>query len=239
MAPDPLAALSDGLQPFQPHTQCRRHRHDHAYAAVVIAGGYVEAGESGRYRVAAGDVILHGAFDAHQNSFGPGASVVLNVRLPAILELPLVLGRVPDLDRIARLAERKNDAVVQALLDEIEPAGDRAMADWPDLLANELRAGMKTPISVWAKKHGLTRESVSRGFRRVYGVSPVRFRAEVRARAAWYMLVSTRNPLSALSLQSGFCDQSHMTRAVHRMTGRSPGEWRRINWFKTAHPHTD
>jgi len=146
---------------------------------------------------------------------------------------------VTDRDRIARLAERKDDAVVQALLDEIEPAGDRAMADWPDLLANELRAGMKTPISVWAKKHGLTRESVSRGSHRVYGVSPVRFRAAVRARAAWYMLVSTRNPLSVLSLQSGFCDQSHMTRAVHRMTGRSPGEWRRINWFKTAHPHTD
>lgn len=113
------------------------------------------------------------------------------------------------------------------------------MADWPDLLANELRVGMSKPISAWAKEHGLTRESVSRGFRRVYGVSPVRFRAGVRARAAWRLLVSTRYPLSALSLQSGFSDQSHMTRAVHRVTGRPPGEWRRINWFKTAHPRAD
>ena len=34
-----------------------RHRHAHGYAAVVLAGGYEEAGERARLRVRAGDVI--------------------------------------------------------------------------------------------------------------------------------------------------------------------------------------
>ena len=42
-----------------------RHRHDAPYAAVVLEGGYEEAGDGGRFRVRAGDVLIHGAFSAH------------------------------------------------------------------------------------------------------------------------------------------------------------------------------
>ena len=42
-----------------------RHRHDNAYAAVILSGGYEESGSYGRYRVKAGHVLLHRSFDAH------------------------------------------------------------------------------------------------------------------------------------------------------------------------------
>lgn len=34
---------------------------------MVLSGGYEEAGEGGRRRVAAGDVIVHHPFEAHLN----------------------------------------------------------------------------------------------------------------------------------------------------------------------------
>ena len=37
-----------------------RHRHAEGYVAVVIAGGYEEAGDTGRRRVSAGDVVDEG-----------------------------------------------------------------------------------------------------------------------------------------------------------------------------------
>ena len=42
-----------------------RHVHKRAYAALVLSGGYEEAGDSGRHRVQAGNVVLHEAFEAH------------------------------------------------------------------------------------------------------------------------------------------------------------------------------
>jgi hypothetical protein len=36
-----------------------RHRHLQRYAAIVLSGGYVEAGDAGRMRVRAGDVLVH------------------------------------------------------------------------------------------------------------------------------------------------------------------------------------
>ena len=46
-------------------TVLSRHRHEASYAALVISGGYEEAGDRGRQRARAGDVVIHGAFEAH------------------------------------------------------------------------------------------------------------------------------------------------------------------------------
>src|SRR5947209_3632263 len=55
------------------------HPHGTAYAAIVLRGGYWEAGDEGRHRVEAGDVLLHARFDGHANGFGRAASEVLNL----------------------------------------------------------------------------------------------------------------------------------------------------------------
>ena len=40
-------------------------------------------------------------------------------------------------------------------------------------------------------------------------------------------IVSTDDRLSLIALETGFADQSHMTRAVGWLTGKSPSAWRR------------
>ena len=80
---------------------------------------------------------------------------------------------------------------------------------------------------------GLAAESVSRGFRRAYGVSPRRYRLEVRARRALGLIEDGRQGLAAIAQDCGFADQPHLTRTLSAITGRTPGRWRR-SWVKSV-----
>ena len=209
-----------------------RHRHDGAYVAVVLSGGYEEYGNRGCLRVAAGDVLLHRAFDAHLNRFPRSGAVILNLTDPA--PLPAVaMGRIADPDAIARTAERDSRAALALLREQLQPL-ERAPADWTEELARHLLADPQCCLGSWAKAHGLRPETVARGFRRVFGVTPAVFRAEGRAHRAFGMIVGTDAPLAAVAASAGFADQAHMTRAIRALTGVPPGVWRMSNSFKTA-----
>lgn len=207
-----------------------RHRHLEAYAAIVLAGRYEEAGDSGRRWVEPGDVIVHGAFEGHLNRVPARGAVALN--LPAAGLGLSAFGRVWDVDAIARAAERDVREAV-ALMAEQHRAAAPAEADWPDLLAQALgRAPVR--IGDWARTHGLSAEHVARGFRRVFGASPNAYGREVRARAALAETLAGAHSLAQIADANGFADQAHMTRAITALSGRPPGAWRRSNPFKTG-----
>ncbi|MES2036052.1 MAG: AraC family transcriptional regulator [Pseudomonadota bacterium] len=211
-----------------------RHRHDHAYAALVLAGDYVEAGDAGRRHVSPGDVILHDRFEAHANRFGGRGATVLNLPLPQGWTPAAAFMRLADPDAVVRAAERCAREAVTLMLAGLHGAPVQA-ADWPDLLAEALRSDDAPSLGDWARKNGLAAATVSRGFRQAFGVAPVRYRAEVRGLAAWRGLADDLS-LADLAAQTGFADQAHMTRAIVALTGRPPGAWRRSNRFKTAEP---
>jgi len=81
-------------------------------------------------------------------------------------------------------------------------------------------------LETWARLHRLSPETISRGFKRVFGVAPRRFRAEVRAQRALHAVLKGRESLSQVAIAEGFSDQSHMTRAVVALTGKTPRMWR-------------
>jgi AraC-like DNA-binding protein len=215
-------------QRLTPHGASPRHRHVQAYAALVLEGGYAEAGDGGRLGAAPGDVILHGAFEAHANRIGARGARVLNLPLPTCWTPPAALMRLADPDAVARLAGRDAQAAVDLMIDGLTPCPP-AKGDWPDRLAS----APADSLGDWARREGLAAATVSRGFRRVFGVSPSRYRAEARARAAWRGALTLDLPLAGLAAELGFADQAHMTRAVTALTGRPPGFWR-SNRFKTA-----
>src|SRR5271170_3812936 len=158
-----------------------RHRHDRAYAALILSGGYEESGSFGRYHVRSGQVLLHRMFDAHLDRFDSNGARILNLLLD--VEPLFGLGCVADPDSIARLAETDAAAATAALLEQLWPLEPPA-ADWPDLLARDLLADPQLRLGDWARRHGLAPETLSRGFREVFATSPAGFRAEVRAQGA-------------------------------------------------------
>ncbi len=207
-----------------------RHRHAEAYAAVVIAGRYEEAGDRGRRWVGPGDVVVHQAWEAHLNRTPRAGAQVLNLAAPVALA---AFGRVDDVDGRVRAAARDPAQAAERLRVGFRPAPDAA-ADWPDHLAAALSRVDTTPLGAWAERLGVSAEQLSRGFGKVFGVTPRRFRWEARTRAALADLAAgAALPLAELALAHGFADQAHMTRSVRALSGRPPGAWRGSNGFKT------
>lgn len=200
-----------------------RHRHDTGYVAVVLDGGYLEAGEGGRIRAEAGMALIHHGWSAHQDGFGNTGARVLNLPLPAGLDEGPVL--LADPDAVARLAERDPHAAAVLVRDSATPV-PLGPGDWPDLLATALGRDPSLSISDWADEAGLDPASVSRGFARAYGVSPKRFRLELRTRSAVRALTGWRGTLASLAAEHGFADQAHFARASLALTGRTPSQLR-------------
>jgi AraC-like DNA-binding protein len=204
-----------------------RHSHDAAYAAVVVAGGFEEAGDQGRFRVEAGGVLLHDRFEAHLDRFSSAGATVLALPLTSGHAFKPGAANLADPDPILIAAEKNPADATALLLARIQDSIPHSM-DWPDALATALIQDSSLALSSWAQEQGLASWTVSRGFAQVFGISPEAFRARTRARRAWKAIQSTEAPLAEIALNSGFSDQAHMTRSVKQVTGKTPGEWRAL-----------
>jgi len=209
------------------------HKHQEKYAALVLSGAYEEAGDQGRFRVGPGDVVLHDRFEAHVDRFPVTGARVLNLRLAESSSFKAGVAKVSDVDLVVRTAELDEVGAAEFLL-EMAQEQDTVHVDWPDELATMLIKDPSVRLGAWAEKHGLAAWDVSRGFAKVFGISPAAFRARARARLAWKAIRGTEEPLAVIAADLGFADQSHMTRSVNAMTGAAPGAWRSAaNGFKT------
>jgi AraC-like DNA-binding protein len=202
-----------------------RHVHSHAYAAVVLSGTYEEAGDSGRFFVQAGDVMLHEQFEAHQNRIPQAGAVVLNLRLPNGHRFQPGLGKLADPDFLVTLAEKCEAQAASVLLSSIKMQPQES-TDWPDELARDLLHEPILRLSGWSHEKGIAAWETSRTFTRIFGITPSAFRARARARAAWKIVMRTDEPLASIAARLGFADQAHMTRGVKALTGHCPRVWR-------------
>ena len=218
-----------------PNEVLPRHKHGAAFAALVLSGHYAEAGDTGRHRVEAGDVLIHQAFESHIDRFDGEGAEVLVIPLPGVWSGPL-LGRVADPDLVMRTAERDITAAARLIAGEMV-AKPHAAGDWPDLLAQELRSHPGMALRAWADRMRLHPGSISRGFRQVFGLTPAAFRLTARTHRAIAAIRLSRSPLCEIADESGFADQAHMSRAVGRLAGMSPAQLReRLNATSTLSP---
>lgn len=221
--------ITPGIETLPCNFSLPRHRHLDAYATVVLAGCFEESGYNGRIHATAGDVLIHPALDCHGNQM-----VSAGVKL---LRLDWQDGsgvgglyHLDDVDELARAAEtdvaEATHLLESALREKCSPSpGEKN--DWPDLLLAELAKNASMEIGVWAERNGLARETVSRGFAAAYSIAPSVLRAELRARAAWLRITRGSDCLCKIAVDTGFADQAHMTRWIHRITGAPPAVWRR------------
>jgi AraC-like DNA-binding protein len=79
-----------------------------------------------------------------------------------------------------------------------------------------------------ARVAGLSSYHLSRVFRRTTGVTISQFRVRLKVRQALERLGAGERDLAALAAGARFADQAHLTRAVRRETGRTPGDLRAL-----------
>jgi AraC-like DNA-binding protein len=192
---------------------------------VVLAGGYLEAGDSGRHGMEPGDVLLHEAWESHLDRINARGAEVLMLELGAEAGRRVV-GRIADPDALVRLAERDQRAALAYLLENLT-ARPPGQTDWPDLLARDLRAETGLRLETWAEARGLHPGSISRGFRQVFGVTPAAYRLAQRTGRALRAIRGSPEPLDCIAQNCGFADQAHMNRSVRRLAATTPAALRR------------
>jgi AraC-like DNA-binding protein len=238
-SPPPQRQIRFGVpESFARSHHVPRHQHTEAYATLVLGGRYEQLAYAGRLRLESGDVVLQPTFDCHSDCMLSAGLEIL--RLPWRRESGFGgVYRGCRVDLIRTAARRDLRGAVALLEEDLASRVpvDALMTDWTDALAIALR-NPRLPIGTWADGMHLSRERVSRGFRSAYGVSPVQFRAEMRARAAWLRLTGTRDPMSSIAVDLAFSDQAHMTRSVAALTGATPSVWRRMYSLKSESEHT-
>jgi AraC-like DNA-binding protein len=227
-----FARIANGREDWTANASVPLHCHDQAYAAIVLSGSYEECGSRGRFRVGPGDVLSHAAFDAHLNRFQKTGAQILNLIVDAT---GFSVGHIDDPDAIARTAERDPVEAGGCLRAQLRETRQEP-GDWQDALAFDLLDDPDCRLDAWAADHNLAPETLSRGFRKMFGVTPARFRSEARTRRALALIARTDMPLASVAAMTGFADQAHMSRALHALTGSPPRCWRRSNRFKTHAP---
>jgi AraC family transcriptional regulator len=93
----------------------------------------------------------------------------------------------------------------------------------------EALADLSTPLSLqeMAAIAGLSPAHFSRAFKAAFGLSPVQELRRRRLERAAAELRRSRKPVSAVALDCGFADQSHLTRQFRQHFGVTPAAYRR------------
>lgn len=207
------------------------HRHAHAYAALILRGGYVETGADGAWRCEAGELVVHPPFHLHADRFASGGATVLNFTLPFDVAASLGASSYFVLrPKRPENVERRRDGL-DALLEAFEDGERVASApgtDWRDALGAALQADPRADIADMSRQSGVSPEHAARSFHRRFGLKPAAFRAEQKLRMALRLLTEGPDMLADIALDAGYADQAHMSRALKAATGKTPKELRRL-----------
>jgi AraC family transcriptional regulator len=74
---------------------------------------------------------------------------------------------------------------------------------------------------------GLSVGHFCRAFKSTFGVSAHDYLTRRRIEVAQGLMLTTSEPLGAIALSCGMCDQSHFSRWFRRIVGETPHQWRR------------
>ena len=212
-------------QKLAPKAQLDWHSHDEPYAALVLAGGYAESGDGGRFLAEPGHVVIHTPFSAHADRVSANGAAVVNLPLAIADSLTLRSGIVADPEGILRCYAEDPSSLGETLRAHLIPR--QLEDDLPDRLAAALEQPDAVGIADWAVANAVSPRTITRHFTAAFGIAPAHYRWRARVRAAWRALVTTDQPLIAVAHEWGFADQAHMSRSIRHLTGRPPSWWRK------------
>jgi AraC-like DNA-binding protein len=125
------------------------------------------------------------------------------------------------LDLLVRLIERYADAPLRVKRATRHAGIARARACMQERWREDLS------LDTLATESGLSPFHFTRQFAEMFGLPPHAYLIQLRVHHA-KALLATGRPIAAVAFQTGFSDQSHLTRHFKRYLGITPGQYRHI-----------
>ncbi len=227
------------------------HAHDVPSITLVTAGDLEETTAEGVRDGGIGSVVVKPSGVVHANCYGRRGTRTLQVvfhgsdrRGAPILSAyrwhdggPLMKTMFALL-RTIRGPQPDTDADVTAILQKILQNGAGDVGEkcecspplWLIDAASHLQQKYSKPVSLrrLAQQIGVHRVYLARLFRRHFGCSMTEYLRRVRVRAACCLIQRGTDSLAAIATETGFSDQSHLTRVFRMEVGLPPAEIRHL-----------
>jgi AraC family transcriptional regulator len=233
-----------------------RHAHQAAFFGMVIEGGYQETYGTRSRECTPDTLVFHPAGEPHSErhhdvvvrvfSVEPSRQLLERVReYSRALDSPRAFEGGPLVRLAARLyAEfRADDPLARLAMEGLslellavagrhpEPAVGRSPPAWlrraRDLLND--RCAEAVGLEEVAREVGVHPAHLARTFRRHFHCTAGDYQRGVRVGRARQLLATSATPLVEIALALGYADQSHFTAAFKRLTGTTPGAFRKAS----------
>lgn len=219
----------------------------------MSCGADTEDCQGKTWDIAEGDVVLHGAGEAHANRIHAADSHLLNLEFTQCW-LDRINGCGARLDSrfiasggyLLHLGNRLHrelwsedcmsslciEGLALELIAEIARRKIRAPrnARWLQQAIEYLHANFRESptLADVAEAAGVHPVHLAREFRRQQGLTVGAYIRKLRVDLACQELVTSDQAIVDIALKAGFCDHSHMTRVFHRQTGLTPTDFRKL-----------
>ncbi|HEX6218931.1 MAG TPA: AraC family transcriptional regulator [Sphingomicrobium sp.] len=215
-----------------------RHEHDRASFAILLAGSLVEVVEGQEHAAGPCQASLKPRKVVHADRYGPDGAVLLSFVFRCEETADEALGQTGWQWRNVRMASPMavfdlRGAAAGGILDDTlwdtlaateRPAPSTRPPEWLRWAKSELDSGeRRRDIASLAAAAGVHRVHFTRQFARQYGLAPSSYRQRQMAGRALRAMVDLQASPAAAAFDAGFADQSHMTRAIRRTFGATPG----------------
>jgi AraC-like DNA-binding protein len=210
----------------RPRLRQALHRHDTPRLILYLDGDMSEEAFEGETRLTRGHFFFRPAFFAHANIAEQAGSRYIRLRIS---------------DAAVRRWVRQHGwraAQGRVLLDQDFSGDELLAAARPTSYAPYGRAGMQRaatlltsedapPLKEIAARLGMPAYALTRRFTAAFGMTPSLYRRQACVQRALQMLSDGASTLAGVAAHAGFHDQSHLTTAIRRETGMTPGQVRR------------
>lgn len=240
---------------FTPNETLPTHVHDHDILIIMACGARVDQLGKATVECRPGSIMLQSAGVPHCNRFvGATDNQVLNLVVPKKLYARYSLDRL-DSSRLAMLSPAPSKLLAARIGFEIRIADDLSensldefVIEFADCATGMLGRQRFRDGSPWiadivdylndcpfesfrlseiANHVGKHPAHVARTFRRAIGCTIGTYLRHVRVSRACVLLATSNRPVVEIAADSGFTDESHLTRCMRAIFGTSPGRYRK------------
>lgn len=232
------------------------HTHNFAYFCYVLEGDFTEKRGQTEDLCQTSTLIFHPPGESHADSFHtPARCFNFQINSEVFERANAASGRISginavqkssELDKLVTRLYKETGAIdefsvltAEGLMLEIiaeflrqskvkskDGAAPRWLISARELISEEFTENLT--ISSVAAVAGVHPTHLAREFRRYFHLTIGDFIRQKRIEFACRKIVNSNAPLSEIAAESGFFDQSHLTRVFKKATGMTPNRYRRI-----------